>query len=399
MVNMYENIADFIYYRLGMINMEYDQETLYVLIVDDEEDNAQPLTKHLSVYNFNIEQAFSIEETLSLFRRVQYDVIFISDGMKDISGLQLVSSIRKIRKEKDRTVIFILTTPGAEEINKKYEKAGVNDFIEKPVKQEQLMDVIRKWFPSVMAKLYRDGRNSRPPYEFLSKVIGDIGEIDFDTCMKYVSGNVESLLHVLKVSLMDIQSFLMLAKRSTAQAGLPKLLLHVNGLSSIFLYLGADSLHNEALMLKSEYSNGEWDLFYANLPDFLIYLEHFADKLKMGLKQMEELVLSSEPERKKKVPTLTGKDYEQGILNAIYYIKSYEYDFIINELDRLILSGSKESAEELKKALKEIKEFKYDKALKRLLKMTGNNDESKDFMNERKRRLPENPLLDRGEAR
>jgi hypothetical protein len=66
---------------------------------------------------------------------------------------------------------------------------------------------------------------------------------------------------------------------------------------------------------------------------------------------------------------MSKEEYEQSLLNTIYYIKRFEYDAIMKELELLILRGFMEFKQELELALADIKDFDYEKALERIIKL------------------------------
>jgi hypothetical protein len=66
---------------------------------------------------------------------------------------------------------------------------------------------------------------------------------------------------------------------------------------------------------------------------------------------------------------MSNEEYEQSLLNTIYYIKRFEYDAIIKELELLILKGFAKYKQEFELALADIKDFEYEKALDRIKKL------------------------------
>ncbi|MCA1916636.1 response regulator, partial [Methanospirillum hungatei] len=87
---------------------------LHVLVVDDEEDVRLATAEYLAVlHNVKADLAGSGEETLSLLRNTRYDAIISDYEMEDMSGIDL---LKTIRARGDDTPFIIFTGRGREEV-------------------------------------------------------------------------------------------------------------------------------------------------------------------------------------------------------------------------------------------------------------------------------------------
>ncbi|NDV27472.1 response regulator [Desulfovibrio sp. JC010] len=125
-----------------------DLRGLKVLIVDDNDSAREIMRETLESLSFNVTAANSGEEALSILSANggdPYKLLILDWKMPGMDGIDLTVNIRKnpfVRK----IPIIMMTAFGREEIMIRAEKAGVNAFLIKPVKQSMLFDMIMNVF-------------------------------------------------------------------------------------------------------------------------------------------------------------------------------------------------------------------------------------------------------------
>jgi|688.fasta_scaffold398624_1 CheY-like chemotaxis protein len=121
-----------------------------VLVVDD-----QIVVRHLFVLQLDklgikADSAADGLEALSRVQSGKYQIIFMDIQMPGMDGLQATAAIRLFEKEKrlGRIPIVAVTAGGT---SKEFAlKAGMDDYIMKPVKIEQVEMVLSQWAPEVL---------------------------------------------------------------------------------------------------------------------------------------------------------------------------------------------------------------------------------------------------------
>jgi CheY-like chemotaxis protein len=78
-----------------------------------------------------------------------YDIIFMDLQMPEMDGLEATRLIRETAGT--RPVIIALTANTMEGDEEECLNAGMNDYIGKPVKLEELVDKLRKWSKELAA--------------------------------------------------------------------------------------------------------------------------------------------------------------------------------------------------------------------------------------------------------
>ena len=93
-----------------------------------------------------VDTAISGPEAVEKIKRNRYDLIFIDHLMPGMDGLELKSIIEKMPDNLNKDTPLIMQTAnavvGAKE---QYEELGFVDYIAKPIKEEELRKLIRKY--------------------------------------------------------------------------------------------------------------------------------------------------------------------------------------------------------------------------------------------------------------
>jgi two-component system KDP operon response regulator KdpE len=100
-----------------------------LLIVDDEPALRKALRTSLTAIGFEVEEARSGDEALSMLPQMPVDLVLLDINMPGRSGIEVC---RKIRDSSMRTGIVMVTVRDAEEDKVEALEAGADDFITKP---------------------------------------------------------------------------------------------------------------------------------------------------------------------------------------------------------------------------------------------------------------------------
>jgi len=112
-----------------------------ILVVDDEQNSREGLTKILMKEGYEVVAAESGETALDEAKKQDFDLVITDLRMPEISGIDV---LEKIREEKPDIGVIIVTAYG--EVNS-YLKAmtlGAFEYLNKPIKLDELRRVISK---------------------------------------------------------------------------------------------------------------------------------------------------------------------------------------------------------------------------------------------------------------
>ena len=115
-----------------------------VLIVDDNELNIKVAERLLKKYNLIIESCSSGAECIDKIKNNEiYDLILLDDMMPKMSGTETLHLLKEIPSFKTRVVA--LTANAIEGMKDKYLSSGFDDYLSKPMENNELERVLRKF--------------------------------------------------------------------------------------------------------------------------------------------------------------------------------------------------------------------------------------------------------------
>lgn len=109
-----------------------------VLVVDDEPDVLESLSFIFKMRNFHVVTASMGHEAIEAFSKEPAPVVVCDNSLPDIRGIELLKHFREILPE---VQMIMVTGKGTIDIAVAAMKAGVFDFITKPVEPEHLMQL------------------------------------------------------------------------------------------------------------------------------------------------------------------------------------------------------------------------------------------------------------------
>ena len=144
-----------------------------ILVVDDVEMNLQVVKGMLKRTHAAVDFAGSGKECLEKIAENHYDIIFLDHMMPDMDGIETFK-IMKLRKDHPNTdtPVIILTANaivGAKEV---YMEKGFTDYLSKPVRRNELIEMLNKYLPKSVinsTELSYNSDNSVKDHTVLSK--------------------------------------------------------------------------------------------------------------------------------------------------------------------------------------------------------------------------------------
>jgi len=122
---------------------------LRILLAEDNPINQKVVVKILERMGYRADIASNGLEVIQALERQFYDLIFMDIQMPEMDGEQATRLIRKNFPENRQPQIVALTAHALEGDREKYLSSGMDDYISKPVRIEQLVKVLEKT-PSIV---------------------------------------------------------------------------------------------------------------------------------------------------------------------------------------------------------------------------------------------------------
>lgn len=128
------------------------QYPMRILVVDDNHINLRVASRMLAQFGYSADTANDGFEALEMTASKEYDLIFMDIQMPGKDGLETSRAIRA-REQQDlgrqgRVAIVAMTANAMKGDSEKCMEAGMDDYLTKPVRQEILRSVLRRWHPN-----------------------------------------------------------------------------------------------------------------------------------------------------------------------------------------------------------------------------------------------------------
>lgn len=129
-----------------------------ILVVEDNRMIREVTKRQLENLNVNVVISKNGEEALELVKNQSVDLILMDCQMPVMDGYETTLQIRKVESKSDtHTPIIALTAFALKGDHEKCMQAGMDDYVKKPVRMQELHEVIIKWLPEFQSTLSSAG--------------------------------------------------------------------------------------------------------------------------------------------------------------------------------------------------------------------------------------------------
>ncbi|SPE36508.1 putative Histidine kinase [Candidatus Sulfopaludibacter sp. SbA3] len=124
------------------------QMVFRALVAEDNVVNQKVATRMLERLGVRADVAGNGVEALEMFRLAPYDLIFMDCQMPEMDGYTAAREIRRLQSDDKRVAIVAMTADALAGAREHCLAAGMDDYISKPVKFDDLCQTLRKWLPA-----------------------------------------------------------------------------------------------------------------------------------------------------------------------------------------------------------------------------------------------------------
>ncbi len=381
------------------------------MVVDDNEINGLMVTNMLEHFGVDSDFYLSGEEALEGAGKAGYALVLMDYLMPGMDGVETTRRLKALEGFGDVPVIA-LSGDTDDEIRQKFEEAGADDLIGKPVSTESITSILIKYGISdeetLRAKLEESGEKSEAQEPrgngsgetlSLKSLLGGIEGLDYESGLKNCVGIEKNYFYVIKAGIGNISNCRRLMEQyfaahhigepAGAEEGIDpaahsvtmkQLRLALHSLKSIYLNIGIASTSAEASKyekaVKSLYDEEEDKYGYlddaSNERIRAMYLESegLLEKLDRAVASYDEylknrlLLTTSEGEK------MDAEEFGVLVEKAIADTKLFDIDSITADIEKLAGAGVSDKEKELlAEAMDATGSFDYDRILDILLKM------------------------------
>ena len=125
-----------------------------VLVADDVRANVTVLVKLLTKYGCDVDTAANGQEALHMYKQSGYDIIFMDCHMPVVDGYEATRLIRAHEKEHNvtpHTPVIAVTADAMKGNEERCLGAGMDDYLNKPVKDQAVLGTLEKWIQIAMS--------------------------------------------------------------------------------------------------------------------------------------------------------------------------------------------------------------------------------------------------------
>jgi len=244
---------------------------LSILVVDDNLLNLKVASTFLSNEGANVVSVENGKDALEKANHQLFDLILMDLEMPGMSGIETAIGIRKIKHYTKDIPIIALTAHAFPDIKKQVLAAGMNDFLTKPYKPEQLFSIIGKWCHT----LSNNNQNTSP--QIADEIKQQAKTYNHKAALDSVAGNEviadELLSDFLKLLPENITSINEANKKNDKD----RLYEIIHKLAGSACIVGADALHGASLdfMNTVKYQSSPDDVITNKAEEILLEITRF----------------------------------------------------------------------------------------------------------------------------
>ena len=136
----------------------YNNKDIRILLVEDYPTNQHVALTHLQNAGYQVDLAEDGQQALDLYKRNIFHVILMDIQMPVMDGFEATGAIRAMEEKFDkagivekipagmeRLPVIAMTAHAAGDYQDQCLKAGMDDFISKPLRRKDLLEIVRKW--------------------------------------------------------------------------------------------------------------------------------------------------------------------------------------------------------------------------------------------------------------
>ncbi|HPF29636.1 MAG TPA: ATP-binding protein, partial [Lachnospiraceae bacterium] len=205
----YVNKQEEIHFTKESYRITFTAPRAKVLIVDDNKVNRQVARELMKLFGFEASLAESGHEAVDRVQKhlVSYDIIFMDHMMPYMDGVEATKVIRKLNGDYAKTVpIVALTANAIKGVEQQFLDAGMNDYLPKPIRVEQLSDILRRWLPhkkqftvgTSLEEIERKEANIRWDRLPIEELLDQLDGIDVESGIKNCAGSKSAYFELLQ---------------------------------------------------------------------------------------------------------------------------------------------------------------------------------------------------------
>ena len=173
-----------------------------ILIVDDNSANLKLLRLMLEQESFDCLPVGSGAEAIALADQESFEMIFMDIQMPEISGIEAAQLIRTESTLNKATPVIAVTAHAHIEDRNSFLRAGMNDYLGKPIMEDQLRSILNRWSQDDGGTVAVANKNVQTEETPQGSDAERVGPVDVSDCLKLAS-NKPAIAHEMLSGLLE----------------------------------------------------------------------------------------------------------------------------------------------------------------------------------------------------
>lgn len=341
-------------------------EGIKALVVDDNKVNTMVVASMLEQFSIQVTEVYSGKAAIEKERLEEFDIIFMDYLMPEMNGIEATEEIRKLGKAK-RPIIVALTANEINELKGRFEQAGVDDIMVKPLELEAVCQILQKWFPDKTIESFASSVEQDSGKKALLEAFSKIEELDVEKGLSHLANSANNYIKVIKAAVDNIHSErnrISMYQDSQVQVTSMKNCFH--SLKGVFLNLGVSRLSNQSQLFELACGNQEEEYIRNSLEGYLQDLEDFTIQLEEALLEYDATYTQSRSERY--IP-MDEEEFAECVEELKYYLSRYEFNYLPELTEKLVYATKGEERDKMNQIARQVQCFQYEEALRILQQM------------------------------
>jgi CheY-like chemotaxis protein/HPt (histidine-containing phosphotransfer) domain-containing protein len=176
-----------------------------VLLAEDNIVNQKVAIRQLQKLGYRADAVANGREAVEALERIPYDVVLMDCQMPEMDGYEATAEIRRREGQRKHTIIVAMTANALQGDREKCIAAGMDDYISKPVKSEELAQVLQRVFAGLVSGdevvVSCAAEQVSPPVDVarLHEAMGDEVDAILDIYLQQMTENLEKLTAAIAV--------------------------------------------------------------------------------------------------------------------------------------------------------------------------------------------------------
>jgi PAS domain S-box-containing protein len=221
---------------------------LKILLAEDNTINQKVTTRILERIGYKVNIVANGIEVLQELKNIDYDLILMDVHMPEMDGLQASAIINQEFDKQNRPVIIALTANAMQGDREECFNAGMDDYLSKPIRIEELQAVLEKWG----SKIFAEKRSVRNIVEQTKVTLFYVDESKISFLNNLTSeDDILFFIELIDIYLRETPNIFSFIKEAVHKKDAEKLEFYAHKLKGSSMTLGLDAIYKTAEKLES----------------------------------------------------------------------------------------------------------------------------------------------------